>query len=449
MPGLLLATRKPTGVLEDTFLMDVRHVEFPQLMIQSGTWTWQGDASSLFGGFFQSTVQNNYLETKEPITLQPGTYRIKYLGLTAANGGRGHVSIGGVDTLARLDSYTASSVYNNVVQDTFSVATKTSGLLRISVDSQDGASTGFRFRPSQFELVKISSESNLGTDLSDLPGVVDVPPFLYDNDSGSLTLTQKTNQAWGSYINAGATQNAWAEWKVWLPQGTFDLDVYGISSTNRGIAEFTLDGSTIGSQDWYSASGVFNVLKTITGINAPTTGIYTLRMTAVSKNASSSAFSLTPSWLQFRRTASATNPAPSGTTFGRETLELYPWFADSGDFDTFQLSSSYLHYGGYYNSAGAQFDSLTLQHSLKSGTYTLYQICRPASNRGIVHWSANGGAAQDTTDHYSPTNDNNIRKTASLSLAPGTLSGSMDTKNTSSLGYFAMFNAIRAVRTGA
>ena len=79
------------------------------------------------------------------------------------------------------------------------------------------------------------------------------------------------NTYWGNF--ATKAQNDEMTWQVYLMAGTWRLDVYGLTATYNGIADWRIDGSSIGTQDWYSGSTVYNLTKSITGITVASSGI--------------------------------------------------------------------------------------------------------------------------------------------------------------------------------
>lgn len=122
-----------------------------------------------------------------------------------------------------------------------------------------------------------------------------------------------TNGSWGYQSNASAVgyfylifhgdavANSYLEWQVLLSAGTWKLEIMGITNTDEGIATLTLDGNSIGTLDWYG-SLTFNVIKSITGIVIASTGIKTLRLTATTKNGSSSEYYISLQFICLTRT---------------------------------------------------------------------------------------------------------------------------------------------------
>ena len=63
-----------------------------------------------------------------------------------------------------------------------------------------------------------------------------------------------------------------------------------------------LDATSLGTLDWYSASGINNVVKQITGITVATPGVYALKFKLTGKNASASDYFITPQSITLTRT---------------------------------------------------------------------------------------------------------------------------------------------------
>lgn len=79
------------------------------------------------------------------------------------------------------------------------------------------------------------------------------------------------------------------EASVWLEVGTYDVVVCGLTSTDRGKIDWSLDGLSpfMSAQDWYSGSAAYNVIKTGT-LTVSVPGRHLLDATVNGKNASAS-----------------------------------------------------------------------------------------------------------------------------------------------------------------
>lgn len=101
---------------------------------------------------------------------------------------------------------------------------------------------------------------------------------------------------------AGSGINNEATWRVLLAAGTWTLHFFHVRWTNQGIATVSLGGVTVATVDAYGTL-LYNVRSTTAGIVVAATGVYDLRFLVASKNASSSAYGLILSGIEFKRTA--------------------------------------------------------------------------------------------------------------------------------------------------
>jgi hypothetical protein len=86
-----------------------------------------------------------------------------------------------------------------------------------------------------------------------------------------------------------------------LAAGTYTFVVVGYTDLNRCILDWYIDNvSIVTGQDWYSASGVYNVVKSNGSITVTGDGRHVLKGVVNGKNASSSGFfyTLTKYWLK-------------------------------------------------------------------------------------------------------------------------------------------------------
>ncbi len=103
------------------------------------------------------------------------------------------------------------------------------------------------------------------------------------------------------------SQNSYATWDLWLPAGTFTLDMIGMTYASGGVATLYVSptgGADVSQGTWnqYSASTVRNVVYQLTGIVIASPGQYTLKF----KNTSigtGSGYDQNINKITFRRTA--------------------------------------------------------------------------------------------------------------------------------------------------
>lgn len=447
--SLLLATAGESVAASDTFQMARRQSLWPQLnTAESGTWAWSASSSKEFGGAYEnsSAASGNYVEWAN-VPLFAANAKVNFLYTKSSNGGIVKVFWNGSE-LGTLDTYNASTTYNNVATVDLGTVTAGRGTLRLISDTKNASSSAYKISVQQIEVVQPTGTAT-GADLDDCPWVVDVPVASYDSVSiGSLTAVQSTGYQWGTRFYSSDNQFEVITYSVWLAQGTYDLDMIFYGASDGGIATVKLGGSTIATFDFYTSGATSNASVSQSGITVSSTGVHTLTFHMDSKNASSTRYRFSGQWIQFRKTATTGAVTATGTTYGRETMELWPWFQDAGDFDTFIVSSNYLHYGAYYVGTDAINDSADWAQNVNSGTYDVDLISARGTTRGIVHLSLDGGADIDTVDLYGSISYN-VAYTMSGSLSGGTINVSMDSKNASSSGYNNITTMYRLVRTGA
>jgi len=120
-------------------------------------------------------------------------------------------------------------------------------------------------------------------------------------ESGNaLSRLVDSTQAYGVQVRQSPPANGDKfKQQVFLKAGTYEFHVLGYESTDRGMIDWSLDGTNFATgQDWYDSSSAANVEKTVTGITVSTSGYHTLQGTINGKNASSSDYmmSLTKYW---------------------------------------------------------------------------------------------------------------------------------------------------------
>ena len=118
----------------------------------------------------------------------------------------------------------------------------------------------------------------------------------------TLTQTTETNQFFNGYAYQSAAANGDTfTHSCYLQSGTYDLNILGITNNGCGIVDWYLDGTLIqASQDWYSASTTYNVVKTVASVSVGASGYHVLKGVINGKNGSSSGYQLrlTGYWLQ-------------------------------------------------------------------------------------------------------------------------------------------------------
>lgn len=88
------------------------------------------------------------------------------------------------------------------------------------------------------------------------------------------------------YNQSTGTQNDAATFDFACGAGTFTLDMFHLTGTNRGIYTIAIDGVTKGTVDGYAAASG-SAVSTLTGI-VIAAGAHTIRFTMATQNVSSS-----------------------------------------------------------------------------------------------------------------------------------------------------------------
>lgn len=100
------------------------------------------------------------------------------------------------------------------------------------------------------------------------------------------------------------TNGDYVEWNVLLQAGTWSLDAVLTRFAAAGIAQFSVDGSNVGSAfDCYAASTTPHADHSATGIVIATTAVYPVRLTVAGKNASASGYGMALEALALKKTA--------------------------------------------------------------------------------------------------------------------------------------------------
>lgn len=103
---------------------------------------------------------------------------------------------------------------------------------------------------------------------------------------------------------SGGTQNEEVQYKAVLAAGTYKVLLNTDKDVNRGIFTFSVDGSSIGTCDSYSATRVASVVATITTtLVVATNKLVTVNIKMATKNAASAGYYATFAEFLFVRTA--------------------------------------------------------------------------------------------------------------------------------------------------
>lgn len=83
----------------------------------------------------------------------------------------------------------------------------------------------------------------------------------------ALTFSQSASQMDnGWWLQSAAAQNDRFHFDVFLEPANYTIHIIGMTASNNGKLELTVDFEDYFTTDWYSASNAFNVVKTVTGV---------------------------------------------------------------------------------------------------------------------------------------------------------------------------------------
>lgn len=121
---------------------------------------------------------------------------------------------------------------------------------------------------------------------------------------GTWGMMNYTDQLYaGCFTNNSHAINDEYNWlNVKLQKGTYKISVLGFHGSNRGITTFTYNGNTILTFDGYNAANTVNQYHSDTFVLASNTSA-TIEMKILSKNASSTGYYGTASYIIIERTA--------------------------------------------------------------------------------------------------------------------------------------------------
>jgi len=108
------------------------------------------------------------------------------------------------------------------------------------------------------------------------------------NGNALLVAHANSNMSYSvsAYQNAAAQNDEFSN-DFTLKAGSYDIYILGVTEGNKGIATIYIDDVSQGTQDWYSGSTVYNVIKS-TAITVSGNGKHTLKIKMAAKNGSSS-----------------------------------------------------------------------------------------------------------------------------------------------------------------
>lgn len=138
------------------------------------------------------------------------------------------------------------------------------------------------------------------------PYLIDIIPWFTPIASvGTWSFGTDTSSMVGGYMrNSTNAQNNEISWDVMIPAGTWTLEWFTATNVDAAIitASLSVTGA-LGTVDGYSASTVYNVKQSITGVVVASTAVQRLTFKAATRHASSTGWFIRLVALQLRRTA--------------------------------------------------------------------------------------------------------------------------------------------------
>jgi hypothetical protein len=104
------------------------------------------------------------------------------------------------------------------------------------------------------------------------------------------------------YNSSGANLDN-VSYKLYMAAGTYTMKVISDKSTNRGIVDFDIDTTEIGSIDIYGSATTYNNISTVDNVTITSSGLKTLKVRLDGKNPSSTAYYAGLQAIWFYRTA--------------------------------------------------------------------------------------------------------------------------------------------------
>lgn len=133
---------------------------------------------------------------------------------------------------------------------------------------------------------------------------IDDGDYISGTGTNALSLQYPATQPYQIWAFQTATPNVGDRvvWKALLASGTYTVRVIGFSDASYGITGIQINGVTVASFDWYSASAVSPDVKESTTVTIPDSGLKEITMRITGKNALSSSFFFTVTAIMFIRT---------------------------------------------------------------------------------------------------------------------------------------------------
>ena len=85
-----------------------------------------------------------------------------------------------------------------------------------------------------------------------------------------------------------------------FPIGNYQINICGVKYVNRGIITVYAGTENIGTFDWYATTGIYNT-HVLINFSITTNEVKAIKIIVTGKNASSTGYNFTPSWLKITK----------------------------------------------------------------------------------------------------------------------------------------------------
>lgn len=278
-------------------------------------------------------------------------------------------------------------------------------------------------------------------------------PFMANKSSVPASWTRAVRSdmlGMDQFYNNGAV-NDYVEWDAYLDTGTWKIAIIHEKRPDGGIFSLQLDGGTVGTIDSYAAGATPNNYAEVTGISITGAGVKALRLSALSKNASSSSYYIIHQSIALIRT-SGTGSTPSGSDTPGYTWQTLGWTGTKSNtgWATRTQGSAELGGGRLDTDTTALNNLFTDDVWMDTGTYKVALVRTTNTDQGIYNITGINGT--QTVDGYAALASNVYTEVTGIAVATAgtkTVQVQMATKNASSSAYGGKLNALSWVRTGA
>lgn len=351
---------------------------------------WQPDSSN---GTWTPTTGSNYLRNRVQVAISLtdsltwsrvlgiGTHTLNVYCYKFVTAGILTVYVDGV-AVGTLDLY-AASPSNTSVSLAFLITTAGNHEIKCEITGKNASSSGYAAYLS--DVIVTGPDYSRTNTLPRLEQIThSIRPAEYTDNDGTVTVATPGG-AYPEQLEQTALGD-WMEWTVWLDPGTYSLKAFLGKTSDGGSTTFYADGVAVGSAfDGYNSSTVAPATQTIGSFSVTRRKLVTIKALTTGKNASSTGYRRSVSWIQLVQTA-AGNSLLDGV-LSATTIHLSPWNSDGNtNFATTAYNASQLLTYWIRSSSGAQnaeiyWDGITLE----AGTYEVVLVGVKGGSSGKVH----------------------------------------------------------------